>query len=292
MTQSAAARLRLITAMLIFGTIGIFVRNIGLPSAVLALVRAVVGLVFLLVLTFAKGSRPSFAALRRSLLPLMLSGLFMGFNWILLFESYRYTTVAVSTLCYYMAPIIVVLLSPVIFRERMTARRLACAAAALAGMVCVSGVLGSGLPGADELRGILFGLGAAALYASVVLINKTIRGVSGLDRTLVQLAAAAITLAPYCLLTVSPAELYCTGGELMLLLLVGVVHTGVAYNLYFSSVEALPPQTIAIFSYIDPVTALVLSALLLSEPLGIHGVIGAVLILGAAFISELPAREK
>lgn len=292
MTSSTAARLRLILAVLIFGTIGIFVRHIALPSAAIAFVRAAVGFLFLFVLTRARGNRVSLRGLRSALPKLIISGAFMGFNWILLFESYRYTTVAVSTLCYYMAPIIVVLLTPILFRERMTPRRLICAAVALLGMVFISGVLSSGLPGRDELRGIVLGLAAALLYAAIILINKTVRGVAGLDRTLLQLGAAAVTLLPYCVVTISPAQLVVPGMSVLLLAVVAVVHTGLAYSLYFGSVEELPAQTIAIFSYIDPVTALILSALILAEPLGPHGLAGAVLVLGAAFVSELPTGKK
>ena len=223
----------------------------------------------------------------RILLLLILSGAMIGFNWILLFESYNYTTVATATLCYYMQPVIVILLSPLIFREELTVRKLVCAAAAVAGMVLLSGIAGEGLPQGDALRGILYGLGAAVLYASVVIMNKCIRNIDAYGRTIVQLGAAAACLAPWLALTGQFSRIEFAPGSLMLLLVVGVVHTGIAYALYFGSTEGLRAQTIALFSYIDPVSALVFSVLLLHEPMTAASLAGAVLILGAALAGEL-----
>ncbi len=211
----------------------------------------------------------------------------MGFNWILLFESYRYTSVAVATLCYYLAPIFVIIASPFLLREKLSGKKVACVAAALAGVALVSGIVENGMPGPGEARGILLALGAAVLYATVVLINKRISGISAYDRTTVQLFSAAVVLTPYVLLTGQTQDLRPGILGVALLLFLGLVHTGVCYAMYFGSLEKLSAQTVAVFSYIDPVVAVLLSALLLKEPLTPFGIAGAVLILGAAAASDL-----
>lgn len=285
------AKLRLVAAMLIFGTIGLFVRYLNLPSGMIACVRGLVGtLVLLLIMAFLR-KRPSLAAIKKNLLRLLLSGAFIGFNWILLFEAYRYTTVSTATLCYYMAPIFVVLGAALLLRERLTVRKLACVLVALVGMVGVSGMAENGLPTLAEAQGILFGLGAALLYASVMLLNKGLREIGAYDKTVVQLAAAALVILPYTLAVEGGgAWLSLDLPTLLLLLLVGVVHTGLAYFLYFGAMGGLHAQTVAILSYVDPAVAVLLSMLVLREGMTPLGLGGAVLVLLAALVSELPAR--
>ena len=280
-----------VSSMLIFGTIGIFRRFIPLPSAFLAFTRGIIGglCILLLMRLRKKGEREPLT--RRNLLMLVVSGALIGFNWMLLFEAYNHTTVAVATLCYYMAPTIVILLSPVVFRERLTARKAICAAVAVAGMVLVSGVLGES--GAPEVSvpGILLGLGAAAIYAAVVIMNKKIRSVDTYRKTTVQLLSAGLAMVPYLLLTggFSTEGFSVSAGAL--LLVVGIVHTGIAYALYFGSMDGLRVQTVAILSYIDPVSALLFSAFLLREPLSPLNILGAVMIIGSAMVSEIQKTD-
>ena len=286
------AKRDLIFSVSVFGTIGIFVRWIGLPSSAIALVRAAVGAAFLLLLARFRHAPIDRAALRRRWQLLLLSAAMMSFNWITLFEAYRYTTVATATLCYYMAPIFVTPISPVLLRERLTARKLLCVFLALAGMVFVSGVPQSGLPGPSEAKGILLALCSAALYAGVILINKYLAGVPAYDRTLLQLACAAAVMIPYILLTEDLSAMSVTPLGAVLLLIVAVFHTGWCYALYFGSMTVLSAQTVALFSYIDPIVAILLSALLLREPLGWSGILGAALVLGSTLVSELPVPGK
>lgn len=291
LSQEARARAGLTASMCLFGTIGVFVRYIPLSSGLIALVRGVIGTLFLLAVVWVRGARISFSDIRRSLLPLCVSGVFLGANWILLFEAYRYTSVAVATLCYYLAPVFVMLVSPFVLHERLTVSRGLCAMAALIGMALISGLPGAGSAGGFGPTGILLGLGAAALYACIMLLNKRLGAVSGYDRTIVQLGISAVTLLPYVLLT-DGAPSVPAPRTLLLLLTVGVLHTGVAYALYFGSMRDLPAQTVAIFSYIDPVVAILLSALVLKERMGVMSIIGAVLVLGATLLSELLDHHK
>ena len=211
----------------------------------------------------------------------------MGLNWALLFEAYRYTTVAVATLCYYMQPVFLTLAAAVLLGEKLSVKKGICILAALCGMILISGVIGGGIPEARELTGIGLGLGAACFYACVILCNKKLKDIGAYDKTIVQLLAAALVMVPYCVLTgerftaetFQPVSLAC-------LLVLGMFHTGFAYALYFGSMKALRAQTIAIFSYIDPVIAILLSVTVLHEPFSILSAVGSVLILGAAFVSE------
>ena len=288
------AKLELIASMFIFGTIGIFVRHIPLPSSMIALVRGFVGAFFVLLFVYLKKSKLDKDAIKKNFVMLALSGAFIGINWILLFESYHYTTVATATLCYYMQPIFVILASPFLLKEKLTPKKVICVLVALIGMVFVSGVLQTGIPALSEAKGILYGLGAACFYATVVLMNKKITDINAYDKTIMQLGMGAIVLSPYVMLTqdFGSAASSMTPSLWLLLLFVGLVHTGVAYALYFDSMKDLKAQTLAIFSYIDPIVAIILSALLLKESMGLYGVIGAVLVLGSTFISELPEKER
>jgi len=280
----------LVASMLIFGTIGIFRRHIDLPSSVIAMLRGFIGTAFLLVFIRLRGQRLSLADIKKNLVKLVASGVVMGFNWILLFEAYRYTSVATATLCYYMAPIIMMLVSPVLLKERLTKKKIVCMLLALTGMIPVSGVLEAGFH-VSELRGVLLGLGAAVLYAAVVLTNKTITDIGAYDKTIVQLAAAAVSLTPYVLLTENVQAIQLTGVSLWMMLLVGMLHTGFTYALYFGCTKHLSAQTLAIVSYVDPVVAILLSAALLGERMTPLGAVGAVLVLGATLVSEMPDRK-
>ena len=276
-----------ISSMLIFGTIGIFRRYIPLPSAFLAFSRGILGGLFLLAFLKLRGRKQEEKLPVQTALWLVVSGAVMGVNWILLFEAYNYTTVAVATLCYYMQPTIVVLLSPVIFRERLTLRKGLCAVVAVIGMVLVSGVIGGGGSQTGDPRGVLFGLGAAVCYAVVVIMNKKITGVEAFQKTKIQLLSAGIVMIPYLLLTGGFDAGGVSAMTVILLLTVGIVHTGIAYVLYFGSFDGLKAQSAAILSYIDPVAALFFSALFLREPLSLPGVVGAVMIIGSAVVSEI-----
>ena len=279
------ARFKLIASMIIFGTIGIFRSYIPLPSSVIALVRGAIGTLFLLLVITLKRQKINFTAIKKNLLLLCISGAFIGINWILLFEAYRYTTVATATLCYYMAPVFVIIMSPFILKEKLTAKKILCTISAFIGMVIISGIVGN----ADSyITGVIFGLGAAALYASVVILNKFIKGISDTEKTLIQLGSAAITLFPYVLLTENIPSLSANATTIILLVVVGIIHTGLAYTLYFGSIEHIKAQTAAMLSYLDPVIALILSAIVLKEGFSIAQLVGSILILGAAFVSETP----
>ncbi len=291
MSKTVTARIMLISSMCIFGTIGIFARYIPLSSALIALVRGGVGALFLLLITFftSKGISPD--SIKRNLPFLLLSGACIGFNWVLLFEAYRFTTVATATLCYYTAPLFVMVLSPLVLKEKLTWQKGLCLPLAVCGMIPISGILETDAQSISTTRGVLCGIGAALFYATVMLLNKKVKNVPARDKTVVQLAGAAIVMLPYYLLTNTDAQTTFSPTAITMLLIVAIVHTGITYALYFGSMEYLPAQTTAIYSYIDPVVAIIVSAVLLKEPFGWAQAVGAVCILGAAFLSELPHKK-
>ena len=291
--DSKKSYIMFITSVLIFGTIGIFRRYIPLSSGMLAFLRGLLGAGFLAVYKRFYQRNRSYNISSRNMILLLITGALIGLNWMLLFEAYNYTSVSVATLCYYMQPTIVILLSPLVFSEKLTGKRMICALAAVIGMVLVSGVIGGSAGQGGELKGIACGLGAAALYATVVILNKKIHVEDAIDKTIVQLITAAAVMMPYLALSGRGQMEFDSIGTttVIMVLIVGIIHTGIAYALYFGSMEKLKAQSVAVLSYLDPVFALILSAVILGERMTVFGIIGAVLIIGSAIISETGNKE-
>ena len=269
-------------SLLIVGTIGLLRRYIPLSSAMLAFLRGVIGAVSLVVFSLAARKNITSRVTARKLVLMILTGAAVGINWMLLFQAYNYTTIAKATLAYYMQPTIIVLVSPLVFKERLTVRKAICAAVALFGMVLVSGVLDPNEAGSGELTGILYGLGAAGFYSLVIILNKQVDDVDPFQKTIIQLSAAAAVLLPYLLAKHEFTTQELAANTAVLVLIAGVVHTGLAYILYFTSMNRLKAQTVSFLSYIDPVTAMLVSALVLHEGMTTGSLIGAVLIIGSA----------
>ncbi|MBQ3112362.1 MAG: EamA family transporter [Firmicutes bacterium] len=286
MSKFFHARAAVCTAMVIWGTLGIFTRNIAVTSGELALYRAVLATVMLLGYLLLSGQRIRLKSLGKDLPLLLFSGAAMGVNWILLFEAYRYTTISVATLSYYFAPVIVMAVCPLLFREKPSHTQLICFLMSTCGLVLITvsgGALGGG---SRDSLGILFGLGAASLYATVILLNKFITRVAGLQRTVLQFVAAIIVLTPYVLLTSGFHLQQLDGLGWVCLLVLGLVHTGIAYVLYFSSIKDLSGQTVAMLSYIDPLVAVLISVTVLGESMTLMQAMGGLLILGFTFWNE------
>lgn len=280
------ARLKIMLAMLIWGTIGLFVRNIDVASSELALYRAVCATIMIggyLVIT--KDSIP-FGKIKKELPLLLASGVALGFNWIFLFQAYKYTTISLATLSYYFAPVIVTVVCPILFKEKLGLKQWLCFAMSTVGLVMITG-LGDLSGGSSSLLGIMFGLAAASLYATVVLLNKFIKNVEGIHRTLLQFVAAVIVLLPYVCVTngIHLDKLSATGW--VYLLIVGLVHTGLTYCLYFPSLKEVSGQKAAILSYIDPFVAVLLSVVVLGETMTMTQALGGLLILGFTLYNEL-----
>ena len=281
----------LITSMFIFGTLSPFVRNISVSSGELALYRAILAAVCIGGYLLFSKQPIHLKSIRKELILLLLSGGAMGFNWILLFEAYKYTSVSVATLSYYFSPVIVTIACPLLFREKLTQKQLICFVMSTIGLILTTGLSDVG-KGSSDMLGIFLSLGAAVLYAGVVLLNKFIKKVAGIHRTFLQFLAAIVVLIPYVALTsgVTLSGLDSTGW--VCLLIVGLVHTGVTYCMYFSSLRELPGQKAAILSYIDPLVAVLVSVTILGEEIGPLQLLGGGLILGFTLLNELPDRKR
>ena len=278
----------MITSMIIFGTLGPFVRNIAVSSGELALYRAVLAALLIAAFLLVTKQKISFASIKKEVPLLLGSGIAMGINWILLFEAYKYTTVSVATLSYYFAPVIVTAVCPFLFKERLTAKQVLCFAMSTFGLVLITGIGDSS--GSNNFTGILFGLGAAVFYATVILLNKFIKKVAGIHRTFLQFLAAIIILIPYVMMSggMTLHTLNTTGW--INLLVVGLIHTGVTYCMYFTSLKELPGQKAAILSYIDPLVAVLISVAVLGEQMTLWQAIGGILILGFTLWNEVTTK--
>ncbi len=279
------SKLMFILAMIIFSTIGIFRRNIELSSSVIALYRGVIGVIFLIAVMGIKRQRIDFLKLKENLGLLLISGFALGLNWVLLFEAYKYTTIATATLCYYMSPIIVIIASYFLFNESLSKIKIFSIALALLGMALITGFFGANTL---EIKGVIYGLSAAVFYSCIILLNKKMPEIPAYDKTIVQLLGSVIVVFVYIFAQGNVSEVVVTdSNDLMLLVVMGVLHTGLAYVLYFGAVGKLKAQTSALYSYIDPLFAIILSALFLGEVLGVREIVGAVLILGATVLNDI-----
>ena len=286
------AKVMFFLVMCVWGTVGVFRRYIPLPSGSIAFVRGAVGALCLLAVLLIKKEKLTGREIKENIVPLIISGVALGANWVLLFEAYRYTTVSTATLCYNMAAVFMSIAAVFVFGERITLKNGLCILTAFAGMVLVSGALDAGFGGISELIGIFLGLGAAALYAVVMILNKKIKDVSAYGKTFVQLTAAAVTILPYTLIAESLSGVSLDTKGAVMLLILSLVHTGITYIVYFSSMQRLDVKSIALMSYIMPIVSMVLSATVLREEIGLTEIIGAVLILGATLVGEVLNTKK
>lgn len=280
-------RNKIIMAMLIWGTIGLFVRGIELGSIEIAFFRALIGSGFLLIISLLKRDKIDREILKENLLILSISGLSLGMNWFTLFQAMKYTTISNAVLSYYFAPVFIVLLSAIVLKEKIGIKNVICLLGAVLGLFLI---LKSGneesIHAYNHTKGVLYGLAGAVIYAVIVLLNKHIRGLSGFQATMIQLSIAAIVLAPIVIIQNSIEFNSIDIKTWFLILIVGVIHTGIAYLLYFPSIKDVPGQTIAILSYLDPITAIVASFIFLKESMGVFQILGGILILLTSYINE------
>ena len=289
MVEKKNAKIMLSLSMVIFGTIGAFTRNIAVSSGELALYRAVLAS-FLLIgyLLFTK-QKIDFKAIRKELLLLIFSGMAMGINWILLFEAYKYTTISAATLSYYFAPVLVTIACPLLFKERLTRKQKLCFAMSTIGLVLIIGFEKNSSK-TNHVLGILLGLGAAIFYAIVILLNKFIKNVEGIQRTFLQFLAAIVILFPYVVFSGGMRLEVLSAKGWIYLLIVGFLHTGITYCMYFSAIKELKGQEVAILSYLDPVVAVVISIVILGEKMSLLQLFGGILILGFTLWNEIEEK--
>jgi len=280
------SKIQFLLSMIIFGTIGVFVRYIDLSSSEIALLRGLIGSLFLLTVLFMMKKKISWAHVKVNALFLLFSSIALGGNWIFLFQAYKHTTISNAALSYYFAPVFVMILSPLVLKEKLSTKKIICIGVAMLGMLLIVGNGGVSTSGLDDLLGIGYGLLAAAFYASLMLLNKFIKNMDGLETTFIQLGIATLFLMPYVFLTEGFGILEVSSSSIPFIFILGIVHTGIGFLLFFSGMQKLKGQSIAALSYVDPITSLVISAVILQEQMTFIQMLGGALLLGSTFISE------
>ena len=279
-------KLRFLFAIFLYGTIGWLLRFVTVPTDIVVFFRASIGFLTLLAIMKIRHISLDRTAIRSNLLYLILSGASLGLNWVFLFAAYKHTTVAIASLCNYTAPIIIVAISPLVLGEKLNFRKVLCVLAALAGIVLISGVF-AGEGGQANPAGIAMGLGAALGFVGLVIFNRKMSGVSYYDRSMIQLLSAAVVVLIYAVISNFGKKITVDTKSVLIILMLGVLHTGIAYCFYFDGMARLPLTTYAVLGYLEPVVSVLCSVILLNEKMGIDGAAGTVLIIGAALASEL-----
>ncbi|EKN70429.1 hypothetical protein BABA_05266 [Neobacillus bataviensis LMG 21833] len=279
------SKIQFILSMMIFGTIGIIVRYIDLSSSERALLSSFIGCLFLLLIFFMMKKRISWNLIKSNALILILSGIALGGNWIFLYQSYDHTTIANATLGYYFAPVFVMILSPFVLREQLSIKKMVCIGVAIIGMLLIVGE-GVRASSSDDLLGLSFGLIAAAFYAALLLLNKFIKDIGKLELTIIQLGTTTLLLMPYVFLTSGFGIFGASSSSIPFILILGIINTGIGFWLFFSGMEGLKGQSIAMLSYVDPFVAILISAIILQEQMTIVQMLGGILLLGSTFVSE------
>ena len=286
-----AVKIKYLIAVLLYGTIGFMLRFVSLPTEIVVFFRAFIGFVTLLLIMKIRGVKADRQSVRANLAKLIFSGIFLGLNWVFLFASYRHTTVAIASLCNYMAPIIIIVVAPLFLPDRISFKKFLCVLAAVFGMILISGVF-AGEGGRANPVGIALGIAGALCFVGLAILNRQITGISFYDRAELQLLAAAAVVLPFAIGSAVREEFTVDARSVIIVLVLGVVHTGVAYCFYFDGLARLPLTTYAVLGYLEPVTSVLFSVFLLHERMSLAGLAGTVLIIGAALASELiSARE-
>ncbi len=270
-----------VLAMLIFGTNGLLVAHISLPASQIVLLRTLLGGALLTVIVLLRGGFDR-EAVRADAVPLLIGGAVLGANWVALFEAFRMLNISLATLIYYVGPMLVLLLSPLLFGEKLTGTKLAAVGIVGVGLVCISGSIAFG---GLSVAGLFVAILSALFYGSLIVFNKRIVRTGGLQTAAIELDAAFLVVLPYVLLTAGLP--HPTRADLPYIAAIGLSNTGLAYLLYFTGMRRLPAQSVALLSYVDPASALLFSALLLHETLTPLQLLGGALILGGAMFGEL-----
>ena len=295
------ATIKVLIAMLLWGSLGVFVKNISLDSVEIAFFRGIIGSVFLGIVLLIRmqnnkkleennkledeNKKPG----KKGIIILIISGMAIGLNWVFLFNSYNYITVANATIVYYLAPVIVIFVSPIFLKEKLTLKKVLAVICAMIGLVLIVRT-GQSSSNINLTQGIINAFLAACLYASVIILNKFIKNVDDYTKTFIQLFMASMVLLPWVIYRNN--IIFDSPKSIILIAILGIAHTGIAYCLYFSAMKELKAQSIAILGYLDPVSSVVFSIFLLKEPFFVYQLIGGVIILASAVIAEKNPKPK
>ncbi|MNZ44106.1 aromatic amino acid exporter [compost metagenome] len=283
-------KLYFMLSMIIFGAVGVFAKYIDMSSSKIALFLSLIGAVFLLIIFISRKQKISWDIVKKNAVVLFIAGIALSGNWIFLFQAYKETTIANAALSYYFAPVLVIMLSPFVLKEKLSLKKVVCIGVALLGLFLILQNSTLETTG-NHLLGIGYGLIAASFYAALTITTKFIRGLDGLTITILQLGLSVILLFPFVMFADGLNFSHLTGKTLILMVLLGVLHGGVGFYLFFAGMKGLKAQSIAVLSYVDPLTSLLISALIIKEKMTLLQLIGAALLLGSIWIGETGAAR-
>lgn len=277
-----------IFGLLLFGSNGIVASFIVLNSYEIVLLRTLIGSLLLIILFFISRGKLTFYQHKKQFLSFAVSGIAMGASWMFLYEAYARIGVSISSLLYYCGPVIVMVLSPLLFKEKLTAVKAIGFLSVLCGVFLVNG---NAFGGNSDTFGIFCGLLSAVMYSLMVIFNKKAANITGLENAALQLLISFLTVAVFVGLK-QGFMIHIPPSSILPVLILGLLNTGIGCYFYFSSIGNLPVQTVAICGYLEPLSAVLFSVLLLKEIMSPIQVIGAVMILGGAVFGECMKKEK
>lgn len=277
------APVKYIAALLLFGLNGIVASYIPLSSPEIVFTRTLIGSVFLVLVFIVSKQKVQIGGNKRHFLYLVISGVAMGASWVFLFEAYAQIGVSLATLAYYTGPVIVMIFSPIVFKEKFTVVKLLGFLAVVLGMFVVNA---EALLQGQVSWGLIYGILAAFTYAFMVIFNKKVTSLTGIENPMWQLIVSFITVTAFLGMK-QGFSTHIPPGSLIPILVLGIVNTGIGCYFYFSSIGDLPVQTVSILGYLEPLSALFFSALFLGEALSLWQWAGAALILGGAFFGQM-----
>ncbi|MBQ3295212.1 MAG: EamA family transporter [Erysipelotrichaceae bacterium] len=284
----STATIKYLIALTLYGTIGLFLHFIKYSSEFVVLCRGTIGSLFILLVLLSRKAKIDWQSIRNNLRYLMISGFALGFNWVFLFAGYRHG-IAITSLCNYLAPLIVVVIMATLYKEKINSRQLMCIGLAFVGMLLLTGIFESQSSG--DIRCVIYGSLAALGFVILVICNKKLKDIKDLEKTFMQLFFSVLIVFPYVLFNDGfPKEFDLLSTILVIIL--GVLHTGVAYICYFGSINILDAQTIAVLGYLEPVLNFLLGTIVLKENISVYSIIGAIMILLASIGNEIFADKE
>lgn len=279
--------LKYIFALLLFGSNGIVASLIHLSSYEIVLLRTLIGSLLLIAIFFMAREKLTFYKYKTQSIFLAVSGIAMGTSWIFLYEAYDEIGVSLASLAYYCGPVIVMILSPILFRERLTKLKVCSFLVVLVGIFLVNG---TAFENGVSVWGLACGLLSAVCYSLMVMFNKKAKDITGLENSMLQLFVAFLTVAVFVGIK-QGYRMQIDTQSIIPILVLGLLNTGIGCYFYFSSIGKLPVQTVAICGYLEPLSAVVFSVIFLKETMLPMQIIGAVLIIGGAMLGEYRKKQ-
>lgn len=277
-----------IAALLLFGSNGLMASHIHLTSYEIVLLRTLLGSLLLTSVFILTRQRPACFKHKKDLLFISISGVAMGASWMFLYEAYAQMGVSISSLLYYCGPILVMVLAPLLFKEKLTSFKVIGFIIVLCGVFLINGNI---FESHRNLFGIFCSGMSAIMYAVMVLANKKSTHITGLENPVLQLIISFFTVAIFVVLK-NGFTFHIQWNDWVWILILGFFNTGLGCYFYFSSIGTLPVQAVAIWGYLEPLSAVLFSVLLLSERMSVLQISGAVLILGGAMFAEYRTALK